>query len=707
MQSARTLLATAILAAAAMAQRPPDRPPITLNLKLPGWADLHAHPASHMAFGADSKGNGGIFWGDPGLELGDAQATILSDLPKCNFKHSGYDDDLIRHETRKALMEQLDEVTEYPHQTADFGDNNLGSPDFKHWPHARSISHEQMHITMIRRAYDGGQRLMIASVTDNEFLSDMWTKIGYNALGNPVPSIDPNFGYNSAKRQLDFIKKQAAANSTWMQVVHTPDEATTAIRNHKMAIILSLEMDSLTPAQVLKLVKEEGVRHVIPIHLINNQMGGTAVYSDAFNAVNNFVNGGRNGGEMKNNGFFKVLYDKKISDRLGRPSYPRPEGNNLFTGGAIWIDPVPDNIWDGLDYDFAEDKGGHRNSLGLTAAGENLFKSLAQQGVLIDLVHMSQEATEDALNKAIQYWYPVMNSHSGLRNADETSHTERDLMRKHAKTISALKGIIGLGTGGGSAIQVLRKNMVGNPLVRFTGELHERTWDLPDLDGDPYIANLVVRLKTGGDDLRGGGDNVFAVLYYDGSYHYHQLNEDSEGWRAGLVKTVNIALPRNVRLSELKGFTLSTTFKGGIGGDNWNLDELEIRAVTQDRDAIATWLSEYKEALEIMNGRGLAIGTDINGFAPQIPFSADAVNYPITIAQRFSTSAPALPKHHMGNKTFDFQKDGLAHYGMLPDFFQAVSQQPDSQEALAALFSTADDVVEMWKDCLEAATKIK
>jgi microsomal dipeptidase-like Zn-dependent dipeptidase len=498
-----------------------------------------------------------------------------------------------------------------------------------------------MHITMMKRAYDGGQRVMIASVTDNEFLADMWTKIGYNALGNPVPAIDPNFGYNSAVRQINFIKKQAAANPTWMEVVYTPEEARTAMINHKMAVILSLELDSLTPAQILKLVKDHGVRHVIPVHLINNSIGGTAVYNDAFNAVNNFVNGGRNGGEMKNNGFFKILYDKKLDQRLGRPLFPRPEGNNLFSGGAIHLDPVSDSIWDGLNYDYDESKGGHRNAQGLTTAGENLFKSLAKLGVLIDVVHMSQESTQDALQKAVLYWYPVMNSHTGLRAEDETATNERYLMRQHLQTISALGGMVGLGTEAANGIKVWRENMVGSPLVRFTGELHNRSWDLPDLDGDPFVSNILLRLKTGGDDLRGGNDNAWAVLKYNGSSHKFQLNKDNVGWPGGYLTDINIALPAGIRSSQLNELTLSTNFGGGLFGDNWNLDELEIRVVTQQRDTIRTWLADYKEALEIMKGRGMAIGTDMNGFAPQIPFSADPVDYPVDIAQRYFASAPA------------------------------------------------------------------
>ena len=139
MKSSKAIYIGVMITAAAWAQREPEKPPLILDLRLPGWADLHAHPASHLAFGADANGKGGIFWGYPSLNYEAARGTIEQDLPRCNFKHSGYDDDVVRHETRKALMQQLDSVTEYPHVTADFGDNNFGSPDFKHWPHPRLL----------------------------------------------------------------------------------------------------------------------------------------------------------------------------------------------------------------------------------------------------------------------------------------------------------------------------------------------------------------------------------------------------------------------------------------------------------------------------------------------------------------------------------------------------------------------------------------
>ena len=55
---------------------------------------------------------------------------------------------------------------------------------------------------------------------------------------------------------------------------------------------------------------------------------------------------------------------------------------------------------------------------------------------------------------------------------------------------------------------------------------------------------------------------------------------------------------------------------------------------------------------------------------------------------------------------FSFQKDGIAHYGMLPDFLQAVSQQPDSLYAMDSLFHSADAVVNMWKKCQSSGAKL-
>ena len=43
---------------------------------------------------------------------------------------------------------------------------------------------------------------------------------------------------------------------------------------------------------------------------------------------------------------------------------------------------------------------------------------------------------------------------------------------------------------------------------------------------------------------------------------------------------------------------------------------------------------------------------------------------------------------------------------MLPDFLQAVSQQPDSSQVIDSLFHSANDVVLMWEKCEKSAKAI-
>ena len=102
-----------------------------------------------------------------------------------------------------------------------------------------------------------------------------------------------------------------------------------------------------------------------------------------------------------------------------------------------------------------------------------------------------------------------------------------------------------------------------------------------------------------------------------------------------------------------------------------------------------------------------AIGTDINGFAPQLWLPAEDVVYPINAARQFGNSkAPRLAQDKLGGRMLSFKKGGIAHYGMLPDFLQALNQQPGSDKAMDALFHSANDVVAMWAKCEKVAKTI-
>jgi microsomal dipeptidase-like Zn-dependent dipeptidase len=517
-----------------------------------GVADLHTHPASHLGFGSDANGNNGIFWGKPGNDLAGSSsaAAIANDMPQCEpDSHGAFDADPVRKATHQQIITATDSGTEWSH-----GAN--GAPGFSDWPAALSLEHQQMHITEIKRAFDGGVRLILASATDNQLLSDLWRNIGTNLNGNPIPTPDNMVEYNSAISQITFIRGLVAANSSWMQIATTPAEARQAINNNKMAVILSLELDSLSADQILDLVTNHQVRHVIPVHLADSSFGGAALYDDTFNANSFFLNGS----------YFGIKTSKCVSFTLGVPQH-------LVKGpiGAIEIAPVDATTLASLGYSTDPALGGQENIRGLN---NSEFLRLMRAGVLLDVAHMGEVSAAGALGLATQFGYPLMDSHSGVRDDRDCSNlappgvNERSIPFSQVKTIARLGGVIGLGT-----------------------------------------------------------------------------------------------------------------------------------ANTQMPDGVEQWLKNYQTTLSLMGGRGVALGTDFNGLSPEILSNVNQSHYkstyPITIASKFNPppglTTPSLSQFQLSSRTFDFAQDGIAHYGMLPDFFQAVSERPDIAGAEGVACSVFDD----------------
>jgi microsomal dipeptidase-like Zn-dependent dipeptidase len=804
--------------------------------KLRGFADLHVHPATHFAFGADASGNGGPFWGKPGVKLSD---DPLRDMPACSAdKHGGFDADPVRHETQKTVISSLESVPGFRHTA-----NGAGS--FASWPNARSRTHQTMHITWLKRAYDGGLRFVVASTTDSQLLARFW-RHGFNVSNVGLTPADATFDFESAKRQIAFIRKQAAENASWMTIVQSAAEARAAIASGKLAVVLGVELDTLSNAQVLELVRNHGVRSVIPIHLTNNSFGGAAVYDDLFNSANKYVNGR----------FFDVVGDPRLSTRLSTdPQQLSDPGGLMGFVNAVLPASITRAEYCRLGYECCAENPargclakslGHKNKLGLTPTGSALLKELMKAGVLIDVAHMGEATTEGAIRLAEASSYPLMDSHTGLRDESRCGHTERSLALGHARRIARLGGVLGLGAEGDlRPISVVYEE--GTPVVRFTGDMKSKTFTAAISAARPNVAERVrFEIRTGGDDLRGGNDNAFAVLFLrNGEKRELPLN-DRAGWgnnssttvvrdlpgsvlardierigvrttfggglggdnwnmdriradlfvngkwqtvlsRSGaplirftgsnkewgdspdtsgtestcagevdtnpnrMVSQVAISirtggddlrggndnafatvelrggrkvevdlnlrqsfanglgvtrfarLPSGTRASDVLKITLRTTFGGGVGGDNWNVDKLRVELVS---DPLPAWVEGYTSAGQVFSG--IALGTDINGLAPQIPFSDVSVRYPLTLARELGVvGASDLPQHRVGTKTFDLREDGVAHIGMEPELMQALAQLPGGRAVVEKLFDSADATVVMWERAEAAAPRVR
>jgi hypothetical protein len=123
----------------------------------------------------------------------------------------------------------------------------------------------------------------------------------------------------------------------------------------------------------------------------------------------------------------------------------------------------------------------------------------------------------------------------------------------------------------------------GGPLVRFTGQLHDFSLGVPTQDAGVAISALNLVISTGNDDLRGGshpGDNcdVTVVLASGPPIMLANVN-GGKNWVNWSDHTVAIPLPAGgLKGGDVKSLQLHTGFGGGIGGDNWNIERIQLQA---------------------------------------------------------------------------------------------------------------------------------
>jgi hypothetical protein len=93
------------------------------------------------------------------------------------------------------------------------------------------------------------------------------------------------------------------------------------------------------------------------------------------------------------------------------------------------------------------------------------------------------------------------------------------------------------------------------------------------------VSELTVEFRTGGDDLRGGNDNVdIWLLLRTGTHLRFENVNDLRQWPNNSRRLVVRDLPSTITFADILGVRLEVTASGGGGGDNWNLDGLSVRA---------------------------------------------------------------------------------------------------------------------------------
>lgn len=135
---------------------------------------------------------------------------------------------------------------------------------------------------------------------------------------------------------------------------------------------------------------------------------------------------------------------------------------------------------------------------------------------------------------------------------------------------------------------------------------------------------------------------------------------------------------------------------------------------TRSYDTSESFALAWMHAVGDLGLSNVAIGTDFNGFygQPGPRFSRgnqNAAPEPMTDEPRpvrygqdlVPRMQRAIDRSLVGRRSYDLNVDGLAHYGMLPDFLVDVATQVGGWPALAPFFRSAQAVFDTWARCIE------
>jgi hypothetical protein len=317
---------------------PPEPAPV--RQPIVGFADTHVHQFSNLAFGGlevwgspvDPTFDASQFLADPnaarGRALPDSDYTYLDTLhaidvlglgevpaigtpvaqmcdngqcwPECPPGTGVQNNACWRIEVH-GQGGGADLLNKLITHTPDHG--TMGYPDMVGWPAYNVVTAQQVYWEWLKRAHDHGLKLMSMLAVNNQVLCHVAVhraSFGCDDDSSVVRQIE---GAKKLETYIDSV--EGGPGMGFYRVVYSAAEARAAIDAGKLAVVLGVEVDTpwrcrlngfCTDADVTQEVQryyDNGIRVVYPVHLIDNQFGGTALYDGIFEFANVLVNGGQ------------------------------------------------------------------------------------------------------------------------------------------------------------------------------------------------------------------------------------------------------------------------------------------------------------------------------------------------------------------------------------------------------------------------------
>ncbi|HTS27585.1 MAG TPA: membrane dipeptidase [Bryobacteraceae bacterium] len=604
-------------------ERPPDLP----DGPVWGYADYHTHPMTYLAFGSNDKRR--IIFGKPGGNFDDYHDTnlITKDIPHCTGSHGGGYLAQAFINTAQLFSDSIGSVI----KAFLVSHKHNGGPQFNNFPSHLMGAHQQMHITMIRRNYEGGLRLMVALVTDN-WGAGFLTGVADHGV---VPLVKEQ---DEVALQMKGLRDLVALNSSWMEIARNSADARRIILQNKLAIVPGVELDQLgsydpDPDKEVEFLWNLGVRAITPIHAVDNKIGSPAILNAPYNWLNDFIGNGAN--QVRPNHlaparFFQIEKDDCAANHepegecvlfklspfpqlrlvIARPIF------TLFRRAPGFVVETEDALNTGML--------GQKNSKGLAPAGPAYIRALMRRGMIIDTAHMSDKSVNDTYQVlAERSGYPAVISHAhfrkeGLYKDPENEFpdylaSEYDISDSNLRRVRSAGGVVGV-------------------------FLHQARINPESID--VHISHIT-------DDC-GNSSKGFAF-----AYHYGQEQVPGGMGLATDMTFIPVVSPRF-------GDHACEGYKSFQHG--------------QREYAKAEHRSRYQP------------------HAQKDPILYEGIAPPMKTNQK-----EPLKPYIAGSHTFDFNIDGLAHFGLVPDMLQDLRNVEMPKRDLQALFGSAEAYLQMWE----------
>ena len=440
-----------------------------------GSADLHTHPMSHLAMGRKlvhgAPDVGSIIpAGTRDCNPTDRRATSAADaLGHCNSTHGGWGtDNMCGNYFRAGILNyafDTDYVHRVPLERNLHGDHpHAGYPAFRFWPHWSSASHQQMYVDWIRRAYDGGLRVMVALSVNSELFGEVLSGDG------------PKDDKAASDLQLTEIVSFVRRHGDFMRLARSAEEIRQIVRSDRLAVVLGVELDNIgnfncanvpatdaaVRAEIRRLHDDKDVRYIFPMHVVDNKFGGAAIYENLFVLSNKFTSSRPLplGTPIPPGQLFKVerSADPRVTFRLGFG--PPTALNALIAGmsgvisglGQIPFPPAFDAFKCPIPTLSCTDQfkvlgslltpGGHVNQRSLTPLGEVAIREMMRLGMLIDIDHSSEKTANRILQIATGLGYPINGGHNGFRSHGQPNENARtDAQLEQMRQLGGMMGV--------------------------------------------------------------------------------------------------------------------------------------------------------------------------------------------------------------------------------------------------------------------------